>query len=170
MDYKSLVRTIPDFPREGIQFKDMTTLLKNGQAFRRVIDEISAAVIHLEIDLIVSPEARGFIIGAPLAYVLSAGFVPVRKSGKLPGETISVSYNLEYGTDRLAIHKDAIRPGQKVLIVDDLLATGGTVTAIIDLVNQLGGEVVSAAFLIELSCLNGKEKINGINVFSLLKY
>jgi adenine phosphoribosyltransferase len=170
MDLKSLVRTIPEFPREGIQFKDITALLKNGQAYRRAIDEISASVLHLEIDLIVSPEARGFIFGAPLAYVLGKGFVPVRKPGKLPGETISVEYQLEYGTDRLVISKDAIQPGQKVLIVDDLLATGGTVKAIADLVRQLGGEVVSAAFLIELSYLNGKEKMNGINVFSLMKY
>ncbi|MDP5272774.1 adenine phosphoribosyltransferase [Chengkuizengella axinellae] len=170
MDFKKHVRVIEDFPQEGIHFKDITTILKNGPVYREVIESMRQMVKHLDVDLIAGPEARGFVVGAPLAYAMGAGFLPIRKSGKLPGETIEASYSLEYGKDKLAMHKDAIQPGQKVLIADDLLATGGTIATSIDLVKQLGGEVVGAAFMIELTYLNGKEKLNGIENFSLMKY
>ncbi|MGI2292647.1 adenine phosphoribosyltransferase [Paenibacillus sp. GXUN7292] len=170
MDFKSYIRVIQDFPQPGIRFKDITTLLKDGEAYRAAIEQMRSAVEHLQIDLIAGPEARGFVIGAPLAMALGVGFVPIRKSGKLPGETITAGYNLEYGSDQLAMHKDAILPGQKVLIADDLLATGGTIATSINLVRQLGGEVVGAAFLIELGYLTGREKLDGIDVFSLITY
>lgn len=170
IDFKSYIRVIQDFPQPGIRFKDITTLLKDGEAYRAAIEQMRSAVEHLQIDLIAGPEARGFVIGAPLAMALGVGFVPIRKSGKLPGETITAGYNLEYGSDQLAMHKDAILPGQKVLIADDLLATGGTIATSINLVRQLGGEVVGAAFLIELGYLTGREKLDGIDVFSLITY
>lgn len=159
MDFKSKIRVIEDFPKPGIRFKDITTLLKDGKAYKAAIQELAEHIRDVEIDLIVGPEARGFVIGAPLAYELEKGFVPVRKSGKLPGETIVNEYDLEYGKDALAIHKDAIQPGQKVLIADDLLATGGTIATTISLIEQLGGEVVGCLFFIELSYLDGREKI-----------
>ncbi|WP_339063893.1 adenine phosphoribosyltransferase [Tepidibacillus marianensis] len=170
MDYKNLIRVIPNFPQEGISFKDITTLLKNGEFYRSAINELNNFAKKLDIDLIAGPEARGFVVGAPLAYSLGVGFIPVRKSGKLPGETIEASYNLEYGKDALAMHKDAIRPGQKVLIADDLLATGGTIKTTIELVEKLGGIVVGATFLIELSYLNGRDVLQNYEVFSLVKY
>lgn len=170
MDFKQYIRVIPDFPKEGIRFKDITTLLKDGVAYKKAIDEIAQYAKDLKVDVIAGPEARGFVVGAPLAYALDAGFVPVRKSGKLPGEVISAEYDLEYGKDQLAMHKDAIQPGQRVLIADDLLATGGTISATVNLVRQLGGEIVGAAFLIELTYLNGRDKIKDIDVFSLIKY
>lgn len=170
INFKSYIRVIQDFPQPGILFKDITTLLKDGEAYRAAIEQMRSAVEHLQIDLIAGPEARGFVIGAPLAMALGVGFVPIRKGGKLPGETITAGYNLEYGSDQLAMHKDAILPGQKVLIADDLLATGGTIATSINLVRQLGGEVVGASFLIELGYLTGREKLNGIDVFSLLTY
>jgi adenine phosphoribosyltransferase len=170
MNFKEFVRVIPDFPQPGIRFKDITTLLKDGAAYRAAIDEMRKLVAHHEIDLIAGPEARGFVIGAPLAYALGVGFVPIRKSGKLPGETIEADYALEYGKDKLSMHKDAIRPGQKVLIADDLLATGGTIRTSINLVRQLGGDVVGAAFLIELAHLQGRSKLEGIDVVSLIQY
>lgn len=170
MDFKEMIRVIPDFPKEGIRFKDITTLLKDGQAYRQMINEIAEYAKKLNVDIIAGPEARGFVIGAPLAYALGAGFAPVRKSGKLPGEVVSLDYDLEYGKDQLAMHKDAIQPGQRVLIADDLLATGGTITTTANLIRQLGGEIVGAAFLIELTYLNGKDKIKDIDVFSLVKY
>lgn len=170
IDFKSYIRVIQDFPQPGIRFKDITTLLKDGEAYRAAIEQMRSAVEHLQIDLIAGPEARGFVIGAPLAMALGVGFVPIRKSGKLPGETITAGYNLEYGSDQLAMHKDAILPGQKVLIADDLLATGDTIATSINLVRQLGGEVVGAAFLIELGYLTGREKLDGIDVFSLITY
>jgi adenine phosphoribosyltransferase len=170
MNLKEYIRVIEDFPQPGIRFKDITTLLKNGEAYKDAIKQMKKAVEHLKIDLIAGPEARGFVIGAPLAYELGIGFIPIRKSGKLPAEAIEANYDLEYGKDRLAMHKDAIEPGQKILIADDLLATGGTISTSIDLVNQLGGEVVGAAFLIELSYLNGRKKIEGTDIFSLLQY
>lgn len=170
MDYKDFIRVIPDFPQQGIRFKDITTLLKNGEVYRNAIDEIAKFAMDKEIDLIAGPEARGFVIGAPLSYTLGKGFIPVRKSGKLPGEVIEAQYNLEYGKDALTIHKDSIQPGQKVLIADDLLATGGTIKTTIDLIEQLGGVVVGAAFLIELTYLNGRDNLGDIDIYSLVKY
>ncbi|REK75960.1 adenine phosphoribosyltransferase [Paenibacillus paeoniae] len=169
-NFKDYIRVIPDFPQPGIRFKDITTLLKDGAAYRAVIEEMRAAVEHLKIDVIAGPEARGFVVGAPLALALGVGFAPIRKSGKLPGETITASYDLEYGKDELAMHKDAISPGQRVLIADDLLATGGTIATSMNLIRQLGGEVVGAAFLIELAYLTGREKLDGVEVFSLMTY
>lgn len=170
MDFKSYIRVIPDFPQPGISFKDITTLLKDGSAYQAAIAAMKQMVEDKEIDLIAGPEARGFVVGAPLALAIGAGFVPIRKSGKLPGETIEAGYALEYGSDKLAMHKDAIKPGQKVLIADDLLATGGTISTAVNLVRQLGGEVVGALFLIELSDLNGRAKLPDIDVRSLMTY
>ncbi|MFV9510930.1 adenine phosphoribosyltransferase [Tepidibacillus sp. LV47] len=170
MDYKSLIRVIPDFPQEGIRFKDITTLLKNGEAYRSAINDLAEFARKFAVDLVAGPEARGFVVGAPLAYSLGVGFVPVRKAGKLPAETIQASYNLEYGKDALAIHVDAIKPGQKVLIADDLLATGGTIKTTIELVEKLGGIVVGAAFLIELGYLKGRETLKDYEIFSLVTY
>lgn len=169
-NFKDYIRVIPDFPQPGIRFKDITTLLKDGAVYRAVVEEMRIAVEHLKIDIIAGPEARGFVVGAPLALALGVGFAPIRKSGKLPGETITASYDLEYGKDQLAMHKDAITPGQRVLIADDLLATGGTIATSMNLIRQLGGEVVGAAFLIELAYLNGREKLDGVDVFSLMTY
>jgi adenine phosphoribosyltransferase len=170
MDFKDYIRVIPDFPQPGISFKDITTLLKDGAAYKKAIDHLADQVKQLQIDCIAGPEARGFVVGAPLAYTLGVGFVPIRKSGKLPGGTIELGYDLEYGKDKLAIHSDAIHPGQKVLIADDLLATGGTISTCVNLVRQLGGEVVGAAFMIELGFLNGRDKLSGIDVFTLVDY
>jgi len=170
LDFKEYIRVIPDFPQPGISFKDITTLLNNGEKYREAINELKKMVSELKIDLIAGPEARGFVVGAPLAYALGVGFIPIRKSGKLPYKTIEVGYDLEYGSDRLAMHSDAVKPGQNVLIADDLLATGGTISTSVQLVRELGGNVVGTAFLIELSELNGREKLPGIDVFSLLKY
>ncbi|BFH67458.1 adenine phosphoribosyltransferase [Paenibacillus dendritiformis] len=170
MDFKSYIRVIPDFPQPGISFKDITTLLKDGSAYQAAIAAMKQMVEDKQIDLIAGPEARGFVVGAPLALAIGAGFVPIRKSGKLPGETIEAGYALEYGSDKLAMHKDAIKPGQKVLIADDLLATGGTISTSVNLVRQLGGEVVGALFLIELSDLNGRDKLPDIDVRSLVIY
>lgn len=168
MDYKSKIRVIEDFPKEGISFKDITTLLKDGEALRASIDDCINLVKELDFDLIVSPEARGFIIGMPICYAMKKGFVPVRKPGKLPGETLNYEYELEYGVDTLEIHKDAIKPGTKVLITDDLLATGGTVEAIVDMVEQLGGQVVGYLFLMELSFLNGRDKLSDAPIYTLI--
>lgn len=170
MDIKSKIRVIDDFPKIGISFKDITTLIKDKDAFKYTIDILANTLKDKNIDLVVGPEARGFIFGTPLAYALGAGFVPVRKKGKLPGETISVEYDLEYGTDILEIHKDSIKPGQKVVIVDDLLATGGTIQSVATLVEALGGEVVSMDFIIELTGLNGREKLKKYQINSLVKY
>ncbi|WP_128895943.1 adenine phosphoribosyltransferase [Longirhabdus pacifica] len=171
MNFKEHIRVIEDFPQQGIRFKDITTLLKNGQMYKAAIDELREKVKHLEIDLIAGPEARGFVVGAPLAYALDVGFIPIRKSGKLPGETIEADYNLEYGKDKLAMHKDAILPGQKVLIADDLLATGGTIQTSIDLIKQLGGEVIGSAFMIELMSLNGRDKLpSELEIITLMQY
>jgi len=170
MNFKDYIRVIPDFPQPGIRFKDITTLLKDGPAYRAAIEALREGVTGLEIDLVAGPEARGFVIGAPLAIALGVGFVPIRKSGKLPGETVEASYDLEYGKDKLAVHKDSIQPGQKVLIADDLLATGGTISTASQLIRQLGGEIVGASFLIELGYLNGREKLPGIDIFSLVKF
>lgn len=170
MDLRDYVTIVPDYPKEGITFKDITTIMDNGKAYKYATDEIVKYANELETDLIVGPEARGFIIGCPVAYALEIGFAPVRKPGKLPRETVSVDYELEYGHDTLTIHSDAIKPGQRVLIVDDLLATGGTIGATIELVEKLGGIVVGCAFLIELSYLNGREKIKGYDMRALLTY
>lgn len=170
MNFKDYIRVIPDFPQPGISFKDITTLLQDGAAYKASIDALKELVKEKQIDLIAGPEARGFVVGTPLAYSLGVGFVPIRKSGKLPAATIEEDYALEYGKDKLAMHADAIRPGQKVLIADDLLATGGTISTSVNLVRKLGGEIVGAAFLIELEELNGRDKLEGIDVFSLMKY
>lgn len=170
MDYKRYIKIVPDWPEKGIEFKDITPLMDNGKAFKSAINEIVDFAKDKEIDIIVGPEARGFIIGCPVAYALEVGFAPVRKEGKLPREVIKVEYGLEYGTDVLTIHKDAVKPGQRVLITDDLLATGGTIEATIKLVEQLGGIVVGCAFFIELSYLNGLEKLEGYDVLTLMRY
>ncbi|MGD9677267.1 MAG: adenine phosphoribosyltransferase [Vulcanibacillus sp.] len=170
MDYKSLIRVIPDFPQKGISFKDITTLLKDGEAYKSSINQIADFAKDKKIDLVVGPEARGFVVGAPISYALGVGFIPIRKKGKLPYDTIEVAYDLEYGKDFMAVHKDAILPGQRILITDDLLATGGTISSTIELVRKLGGEIVGAAFLIELSYLNGRDKIGDIEIFSLVTY
>ncbi len=167
----SYIRDVPDFPKKGILFKDITTLLKDRDAFRAAIDQLTAAFRADNVDVVVGMESRGFIFGAPLAYNLGAGFVPVRKLGKLPAETLRVEYALEYGTNTLEIHKDAIEPGQRVLIVDDLLATGGTVAATIELVRRLGGEVVGLGFLVELLFLNGRRYLgDDYRLVTLVQY
>ncbi|GIN38625.1 MULTISPECIES: adenine phosphoribosyltransferase [Heyndrickxia] len=170
MDLKQFVTIVPDWPKEGIVFKDITTLMDNGQAYKYATDQIVEYAKKREIDLVVGPEARGFIIGCPVAYALEVGFAPVRKPGKLPRETIKVEYGLEYGKDALTIHKDAIKPGQRVLITDDLLATGGTIEATIKLVEELGGIVAGIAFLIELSYLEGRKKLDGYDILTLMNY
>jgi adenine phosphoribosyltransferase len=167
---KALVRTVPDFPKPGILFYDITTLLKDRTGFAMLIDELAAHYIERKIDLVLGIEARGFIFGPALAYRLNAGFAPVRKPRKLPAEVVRVTYDLEYGSDTLEIHKDAIQPGQRVLLVDDLLATGGTMEATLKLVNELGGEVVGLAFAVELDFLRGRERFPDQDVFSLLHY
>jgi adenine phosphoribosyltransferase len=170
MNFKEHIRVIPDFPKPGIRYKDITTLLKNGTVYKQAIDQLKSQVQHMNIQFIAGPEARGFIVGAPLAYALGVGFIPIRKSGKLPGETIQADYQLEYGKDQLAMHTDSIVSGQRILIADDLLATGGTVETCIQLVNQLGGHVVGCAFLVELSYLQGRSKLNDLEVQSLVSY
>lgn len=170
MDLARLVRAIPDFPIKGILFRDITTLVRDGEAFQEAIDTMVEHYINTDIEVVAAIEARGWIFGAPLSYELGAGFVPIRKPSKLPAETISVSYALEYGTNTLEMHKDAITPGAKVLIVDDLLATGGSAKAACELVEKLGGKVVGLAFLIELVDLKGREKLKGYDVFSMIQY
>ncbi len=167
---KTLIRDIPDFPKKGVIFKDITTLLKEGERFKEAIDEISNRYLDKKIDVVVSIESRGFIIGSAIAYRLQAGIVLIRKRGKLPWRTHQATYELEYGADTLEIHQDAIKPGGKVLIVDDLLATGGTVVAAINLVERLKGQIVEIAFLIELTFLKGREQIKDYPVFSLIEY
>jgi adenine phosphoribosyltransferase len=169
-DLKSLIREVPDFPKPGINFYDITTLLKDPAGWRATIDALKSHYNGTPVDVVVGVEARGFFFAPAIAYVLGAGFVPVRKPGKLPAETESVEYALEYGTDRLQMHKDAIQPGQRVLIIDDVLATGGTAAAVAQLVDRLGGNVVGLGFLVELDFLNGRSKLAGRDVFSLLHY
>ncbi|HET7678281.1 MAG TPA: adenine phosphoribosyltransferase [Candidatus Limnocylindrales bacterium] len=169
-DLRAKVREIPDFPKPGILFYDITTLLKDEAAFREAIDLLTEPYRSEQVDLVVGMESRGFIFSAPMAYQLGAGLVPVRKLGKLPAETVSVEYSLEYGTNTLEIHRDAIEPGQRVLIVDDLLATGGTVHGTIELVERLKGEVVGLAFLVELLFLKGRERLKGRRVHSVIQY
>ena len=164
------IRNIPDFPKPGILFRDVTTLIQNKDAFKKSVDLLSKKYKNKGFDKVVGVEARGFIFGAAVAYKIGAGFVPVRKKGKLPYKTISATYELEYGTDTLEIHKDAITSGEKVLIIDDLLATGGTVKAVTELVNRLGGKISGIGFVIELVDLKGKEKLKDYPVFSLIKF
>jgi adenine phosphoribosyltransferase len=167
---KALVREVPDFPKPGILFYDITTLLKDAGGFRSTIDALSAHYKDTGVDLVLGIEARGFIFAPALAYALKAGFVPVRKPKKLPAARATISYDLEYGQDTLEMHKDAIQPGSRVLIVDDLLATGGTARATAQLVEMMGGKVAGIGVVIELTFLNGREKLPGYDVFSLLKY
>ncbi|MGN7476750.1 adenine phosphoribosyltransferase [Solibacillus silvestris] len=170
MDLKQYVTTVENWPKEGISFKDITTIMDNGPAYKYATDEIVKYAKEVGAEIIVGPEARGFIIGCPVAYALEIGFAPVRKPGKLPREVISADYGLEYGTDTLTMHKDAVKQGQKVLICDDLLATGGTVEATVRLIEQLGGEVVGAAFIIELTELKGRDKIGSVPIKTLIQY
>lgn len=170
MELAEMIRSVPDFPVEGILFRDITTLIKEPDAFQEAVDSLLDSCVGKEIDVVVAIEARGFIFGAPMAYELGAGFVPVRKPDKLPAEKVAASYTLEYGTNVLEMHADAIEPGQRVLIVDDLLATGGSAKATAELVERLGGEVVGFVFLIELTDLRGIEKLEGYDVFSLIEY
>ena len=169
-DLRARIREVPDFPKPGILFYDITTLLKDADAFAAVIDLMADAVAGEQVDVVVGMESRGFIFAAPLAYRLKAGFVPVRKLGKLPAETIEVEYDLEYGTATLEIHRDAIQPGQRVLLVDDLLATGGTVLGTIELVRRLGGEIAALSFMVELSALHGRDKLGDFKIHTLLTY
>ncbi len=170
MDYKALVREIHDFPKPGIVFYDVTTLLKNPEGYRWVIDDLTSRYRNEAVGKIVGIESRGFILGSPLAYNLGVGFVPVRKPGKLPADVFEVKYNLEYGSNSLAIHRDAVTMGERVLVVDDLLATGGTAAATVYLLQQLGAEIVGCAFMVELLFLQGRQKIEDYQVYSLLTY
>lgn len=170
VDYKALIREVPDFPKPGILFYDITTLLKDPQALRSIVDELANRYRDKEISKIIGIESRGFIFGSALAYRLGAGFVPVRKPGKLPADIFEVKYNLEYGSNSLAIHRDAVGIGENVLIVDDLLATGGTAAATVNLVRQLGGQIMGLAFLIELTSLKGRERLNGWDVHAMITY
>ena len=169
-DLAKTIRDIPDFPKPGILFKDITTLLKDGASMKAAVDGLDAKIGKRAVDVVVGMESRGFIFGAPIAYKRGVGFVPVRKLGKLPADVVSVEYDLEYGSATLEMHKDAIAPGAKVLIVDDLLATGGTVAGTIELVKQLQGEIVACAFLIELTALKGRAKLGGYDVVTLITY
>jgi adenine phosphoribosyltransferase len=169
-DLRAKIREIPDFPKPGILFYDITTLLKDGQAFKEAVDLMLEPYRDDRIDIVVGMESRGFIFSAPMAYQLGAGLVPVRKLGKLPAEVLSVEYALEYGSNTLEIHRDAIAAGQRVLVVDDLLATGGTVKGTIELVQRLQGEIVGLAFLVELDFLKGRERLEGHRVTSVIRY
>ncbi len=169
-DLKKRIRNVPDFPRKGIQFKDITTLLADPASFQRAIDLMAHRHFANGVEAVVGIEARGFVMGAAMAYKLGVGVILVRKAGKLPHKTVSAAYDLEYGKDRLEIHADAIRPGMRVVIADDVLATGGTVAAVVGLLKGLGAEVVECCFLAELTGLSGREKLKGEKVFSLLKF
>ena len=169
-DLRAKIREVPDFPKPGIVFYDITTLLKDAAAYREAIDLLTEPFRDRRVDIVVGMESRGFIFSAAMAYQLNAGFVPVRKLGKLPAETVSVEYSLEYGTNTLEVHKDALSPGQRVLIVDDLLATGGTVKGTIELVERLKGEVVGLAFLVELLFLKGRQRLDGHHIHSVIQY
>ncbi|MCY3035922.1 MULTISPECIES: adenine phosphoribosyltransferase [Aerococcus] len=170
MNLKDYIKDIPNFPEEGIIFRDITSLLQDPEAFQYAVDKIADFAREKSADVIIGPEARGFIVGCPVAYALNKGFVPARKKNKLPREKVSIEYDLEYGSNTIEIHKDAIQPGQKVLIVDDLLATGGTIRGTKKLVEELGGEVVGAAFIIELESLKGRQLINDLDILSLINY
>ncbi|MDD2592113.1 MAG: adenine phosphoribosyltransferase [Erysipelotrichaceae bacterium] len=170
MNLKDYIADIPDFPKPGILFRDITPLMGDGDAFKEACDLMVNFAKEVKADLVVGPESRGFIFGCPVSFAMNIGFVPVRKPGKLPRDTVSYRYDLEYGSNELHIHKDGIKKGQRVLIVDDLLATGGTVEATIRLVEELGGEVVGCAFLVELSDLKGRDLLKGYNIFTILTY
>lgn len=170
MNLKDYVASIEDYPKEGIVFRDISPLMADGDAYREATKQIVDYAKEKQIDMVVGPEARGFIVGCPVAYELGVGFAPVRKPGKLPRETIEVEYDKEYGTDTLTLHSDAIKPGQRVLVTDDLLATGGTVKATIELIEKLGGVVVGCAFLIELEDLHGRDKIANYEILTLMDY
>jgi adenine phosphoribosyltransferase len=169
-DFKSLIREVPDWPKPGILFYDITTLLKSGTAFGSLIDILAERYLAGRVDVVAGIEARGFIFGPALAYRLNAGFVPIRKPRKLPAATIQATYALEYGTDTLEMHRDAVQSGQRVLIVDDLIATGGTAAASVELVEKLGAEVAGLAFIVELTFLKGRQRLPGRDVFSILQY
>lgn len=170
MDLKSKIRIIEDFPKPGISFKDVTTLIQEGETLKYTIDQIVKNLKEKNIDVIVGPEARGFIFGVPVAYALGIGFVPIRKKGKLPFDTVKIEYKLEYGSDVLEIHQDAIKPGQRVAIIDDLLATGGTISSVAKLVEAAGGIVATMDFVIELTDLKGRDKLKAYDITSLVKY
>lgn len=170
MEFREHIRVIPDFPKEGISYKDITTLLKNGETYQATINALVERIKPWQPDVIVGPEARGFLFGAPVAYALGVGFVPVRKPGKLPAKTVAETYALEYGFDTLEVHADAIRPGERVVVIDDLLATGGTMLATANLMKKIGAEMVGMGFLIELTFLKGREKLADYPVFSLAEY
>ena len=170
MDFKEKIGIIQDFPKKGISFKDITPLIGDGKAFKELIDTMAEKLNAEGVDYIAGPEARGFIFGVPLAYALGIGFIPIRKPGKLPQETVSITYDLEYGTDTLEIHKNAFKKGDRVALVDDLLATGGTISACAKLIELAGGEVASVDFMIELTELHGRDKLAGYNVNSMVQY
>ena len=170
MDYKDHIRIIEDFPKAGISFKDITTIIKDGPVFKTLVDDMASRLRDLKIDAVAGPEARGFIFGVPIAYALGIGFIPIRKRGKLPAETYALTYDLEYGTDTLEVNKDAIYPGMRVALIDDLLATGGTIAACKDLLETAGADIVTIDFVIELTGLKGREKLAGYNVQSLVEY
>lgn len=170
LDLHDYVASIPDYPEKGVLFRDLSPLMANGEAYRQATDQIVKFARDRNVEMIVGPEARGFIVGCPVAFELGVGFAPARKKGKLPRATVKAEYSLEYGKSSLYMHKDAIKPGQRVLVTDDLLATGGTIGATIDLVKQLGGEVVGCAFIIELKDLHGRDKIKNYDVLSLMEY
>ena len=170
MELKQYVTIVEDWPKKGIRFKDISTIMDNGKAYKYATDQIVKYAKTIDADMIAGPEARGFIIGCPVAYAMELGFAPVRKEGKLPREVIREEYDLEYGTNVLTMHKDSIKPGQRVLIVDDLLATGGTVEATIKMIEQMGGIVAGCAFLIELTYLDGREKLKGYDICTLMQY
>ncbi|WP_405725159.1 adenine phosphoribosyltransferase [Anaerotignum sp.] len=170
MDLKDKIRNIQDFPQEGVLFRDITTLLKDAEGMKEAIDQMTAKLEGVDFDLVLGPESRGFIFGMPVAYNMSKGFVPVRKAGKLPAEVVSKEYALEYGTATIEIHKDAIQPGQKVVIVDDLMATGGTAKAIVEMVEEMGAEVAAMIFLIELDFLDGRKVLPDYKIESIIHY
>lgn len=170
MDIKSLIRDVEDFPKKGIVFKDITTILKDKDALKAAVDLMQESLKEVEFDYVIGPESRGFIFGVPIAYNMNKGFIPIRKAGKLPYKTKSISYELEYGTAEIEIHTDAFKPGDKVVIIDDLLATGGTSKAMIELIESLGGEVVKIVYLIELEFLNGRSLMGNHNIDSIIKY
>ena len=170
MDLRDKIRNIQDFPQEGVLFRDITTLLKDAEGMKEAIDQMTAKLEGVDFDLVLGPESRGFIFGMPVAYNMGKGFVPVRKAGKLPAEVVSKEYALEYGTATIEMHKDAIQPGQKVVIVDDLMATGGTAKAIVEMVEEMGGEVAAMLFLIELDFLEGRKVLPGYKVDSVIHY
>ncbi|GAF41403.1 adenine phosphoribosyltransferase [Agrilactobacillus composti DSM 18527 = JCM 14202] len=170
INYRDFIADVPDFPEKGVIFRDISPLMENGAAYSAATNDIATYAANKGVEMICGPEARGFIVGCPVAYKLGVGFAPARKKGKLPRETISVSYDLEYGQAALYMHKDAVKPGQRVLVVDDLMATGGTIAATIKLVEKLGGIVVGTAFLIELKDLHGRDKIKNYDMFTLMQY